>query len=437
MVSLSKWGNWGSGGTVQQIKRFSELSSPAAHRGFFLLAIMTLCFGLAMSIQENIVTNYFEDVLNLQGPQFGYITAIREVPGFLLIFLTAVFYRMSVARLTSMMLIVMGVGYILFGLSNSFWTVAPWVIISSMGYHTVLQTQYALGMSLTTERRSGSILGKMGAINSAGALLAMVLVFLVFYFDLLSFRPMFVIAGVFGIIAAIAVFNFPNLHDGEERGFIGRRDPIVFRKPYKMYYYLCMLDGGRQQIFFSFGLWVLVHQYRLGVPEISALLIAVRAGAMFASPSIGRMIDTFGEKRMLSVVNVAYVLALGGYALVDNVYIACLSYVAYSFIMPLSSIGSATYLRKIAVTNEIAPSLAMGVTLQHTAAIVVPVSTGFILNYVGYQVPFLIACGFAIFTFFLTLRLDPVSQKSPARIAEDEERARDLEQAGAALSTAR
>ncbi len=251
---------------MQQIGRFSELSAPAARRGFFLLAIMTLCFGLAMSIQENIVTNYFEDVLGLQGPQFGYITAIREVPGFLLIFLTAVFYRMSIPRLTSMMLVVLAVGYILFGLSNSFWTVAPWVVLSSMGYHTVLQTQYALGMSLTTERRSGSILGKMGAINSAGALVAMVLVFIVFYFDLLSFRPMFVIAGLFALIAAGAIYNFPNLHDGEERAFIGKRDPIVFRKPYKLYYYLSIFDGARQQIFFSFGLWVLALGLLIGIP---------------------------------------------------------------------------------------------------------------------------------------------------------------------------
>jgi hypothetical protein len=49
--------------------------------------------------------------------------------------------------------------------------------------------------------------------------------------------------------------------------------------------------------------------------------------------------------------------------------------------------------------------------------------TGFILNFVGYQVPFLIACGFAILTYFVTLRLNPATQKSPARIAEDEARA--------------
>jgi MFS family permease len=402
--------------------RFVELWRTPAGRGFFLLAIMSFCFGLAMSAQENIVTNYFEDVLLLEGPQFGYITAIREIPGFLLIFLTAIFYRLSIQRLTALALILLAIGYVFFGLSNSFWTVAPWVIISSMGYHTVLQTQYALGMSLTTEQRSGRILGQMGAIHSGGAMIAMVIVLITFHYDLLSFRATFVIAGLFALVAALAVFKFPSLYDGKVQEVTPRRDPFVLRHSYRFYYYLSLLDGARQQIFFSFGLWVLVHEYGMSVPEISALLIVVRGGAMFASPWIGRMVDQYGERQMLSIVNVAYLLALGGYALLHNVYFAAACYVVYSFIMPLSSIGAATYLRKVAIGREIAPSLAMGVTLQHTAAIVVPITTGFILNYVGFQVPFLIACIFAIMAFFVTQRLNPLTQKSPARIAEDAER---------------
>jgi predicted MFS family arabinose efflux permease len=409
--------------------RFVELWRTPAGRGFILLAVMAACFGMAMSAQENIVTNYFEDVLGLEGPQFGYITAIREIPGFLLIFLTAIFYRLSLQRLTALALLLLTVGYVFFGLSNSFWTVAPWVIISSMGYHTVLQTQYALGMSLTTEQRSGRILGQMNAINNGGAMLAMVMVLITFHYDLLSFRGTFVIAGLLAFVAAMAIFKFPSLHDGKVQEVTPRRDPFVLRDSYRFYYYLSLLDGARQQIFFSFGLWVLVHEYGMSVPEISALLIVVRGGAMFASPWIGRMVDLHGERQMLSIVNVAYLLALGGYALVGNVYVAAACYVVYSFIMPLSSIGAATYLRKVAVGREIAPSLAMGVTLQHTAAIVVPVTTGFILNYVGFQVPFMIACAFAVMAFFVTQRLDPLTQKSPARIAEDEARMASSEQA--------
>lgn len=400
-----------------------QLRTPAG-KGFLLLAITMAAFGMAMSMQESIVTNYFEDVLGLAGPQFGYITAIREVPGFLLIFVTALFYKMTIPRLTSMALVLLAIGYVFFGLSNSFWTVAPWVVISSMGYHTVLQTQYALGLSLTTENKSGSVLGKITAVHNGGALVAMLFVMVIFYFDLLTFRPVFVISGVVALVAAIAIFKFPNLQDGKEHVTAPpQRDRFVLNRSYKHFYLLHLLDGGRQQIFFSFGLWVLVHHYGLVVWQISALLIGVRLAAMVSGPWIGRMIDVHGERQMLGIINFAYIFALGGYALIDNVYIAAGCYLVYSFIFPLSSVGAATYLRKVAVQKEIAPSLAMGVTLNHAAAIIVPITTGFILNYVGFQVPFLIACGFATITIFVTRRLDPANQKSAARIAEEAARA--------------
>src|SRR5215217_675118 len=133
------------------MRQRSSSARSAAQRGFILLALMQMAFGFALNAQQNIVTNYFDGVIHLAGPQFGYITAIREVPGFLLIFLSALFYRVSLQRVTAGALVLLAVAYALFGLSHSFWTVAPWVILSSMGYHTVLQTQYALGMSLTRQ----------------------------------------------------------------------------------------------------------------------------------------------------------------------------------------------------------------------------------------------------------------------------------------------
>ncbi|MGI8854631.1 MAG: MFS transporter [Thermomicrobiales bacterium] len=400
----------------------ARMTRTAAQRGFLLLGLMQIAFGFALNGQQNIVTNYFDGVLHLAGPQFGYITAIREVPGFLLIFLSALFYRVTLQRVTAGALCLLAVAYALFGLSHSFWTVAPWVILSSMGYHTVLQTQNALALNLTTEGKSGAILGRMSAFNQGGSLAALIFILITFHFGWLSFRPTFIVLGVVAFLGAIAVVGFPHLHDGEERAQAAKRDPIVFRRDYRYYYFLTLIDGGRQQIFFSFGLYVLVHAFHLGVAQVSALLIAVTFAAMLAGPTIGRLIDAYGERRMLSVVNVAYIAALSGYAFTHNIVIACGCYVVYTFISPLSSIGASTYLRKIAVAEDIAPSFAMGTTMQHAAAIVVPVTAGIILNYAGYQIPFMIACGFACLNFIVTQRLDPAAQRSPARIAADNAR---------------
>ncbi|MCO5223995.1 MAG: MFS transporter [Thermomicrobiales bacterium] len=399
-----------------------RVAPPHVQQAFMLLGSATIAFGFSMAAQQNIVSNFFENELGLKGPQFGYITAIREIPGFLLIFLTALLYRLSLPHLTAFAMVLLAIGFGFFGFATSFWTVAPWVIISSMGYHTWLQTQTALGMSMAEESKSGTVLGKLTALNQAGALVAMGFVFLAFQFDLIGFKGMFIICGLLALVAAALVFRFPNMHNGELLEVKPERERMVLKRDYDLYYKLSLLDGARQQIFFSFGLWVLVDHFRLDVPAISLIMLATAGLAMVSGPWIGRMLDKHGERQMLGVVNIAYIVALLGYALIDNTQIAVGCYVIYSLIMPLSAMGAAVYLRKIAPTRDVAPSLAMGVTMQHAAAIVIPVVTGFVLNFVGYQIPFLVASGFALITVFVTRKLDVTMQKTNAK--RDEELAR-------------
>jgi MFS family permease len=389
-------------------------------RGSILLAAMTLAFGLSMNTSNAITTNYFADVLHFTGPQFGYITAIREIPGLLLILITALLYRMSQQRLTALALVVLAVGVGGYALATDFRTVLPWVVLGSLGFHTVLQTQVSLGMTLSGEARSGRVLGAMAGVGQAGALVGMAAVLLLFLRWTDLYAEVYVACGVIALLGAAAVVGFPHLHDGRPIAAQLPRQPIVVRRAYRYYYVLNALDGARQQLFFSFGLWVLVSRFGLGVSAVSLVIIVSTVVAMVFSPWAGRMIDRHGERRTLSAINVAYIVALGGYALMGNVWLACAFYVLYSFIAPFSAIGAATYLRKIAVPADIAPSLAMGVTLLHATAIVVPVAAGMVLNYVGYQVPFFIGCGFALVAAAVTLRLDPVGQRTAAKAALDE-----------------
>ena len=196
-----------------------------------------------------------------------------------------------------------------------FRAVIPWILISSFGMHTVLQTQYSLGMSLTTQETSGHVLGRLAAFNQAGTFAGLVVVFLIFHFHLLSYEMTFIVIGIVSFLGAIAIFRFPHLHEGEERKVAPKREPIVWRKDYRYYYWLNLLDGVRQQIFFSFGLWVLVNRFKLTVSEIALLLMTVTFVAILSSSYVGRLIDRLGERRVLQAINIGYVVALGGYAL--------------------------------------------------------------------------------------------------------------------------
>ncbi len=401
-------------------KRLSDIWDSPARYGFVLLAAMSVCYGFAYSAQTSIVTNFFNDVLHFDGPHFGYITAIREVGGFLLIFLMMALYRVSLQTLTAGALMILGIGYGLFGLADSFLSVIPWVVITSFGFHTVLQTQYSLGLSLTTQEKSGSVLRRMTAFYQGGTFTAFVIVFLIFHFHWLSYEKTFILLGIVAFLGGIVIIRFPHLHDGEPRRMAPRRERLVWRWDYRYYYALCLLDGVRQQVFFSFGLWVLVNHYGLQVPLISLILATGTLIAIATSSWVGRSIDRLGERRIIQTINLMYVVALGGYALSAHVVMAAVFYVLYSCITPFSTVAASTYLRKIAVPEDISPSLAMGVTIMHATAIVVPVVAGYILNFVGFRIPFAISCGAAVVTVMVTVRLNPLAQRSAARVALDE-----------------
>jgi predicted MFS family arabinose efflux permease len=55
----------------------------------------------------------------------------------------------------------------------------------------------------------------------------------------------------------------------------------------------------------------------------------------------------------------------------------------------LGSIGLTTYLQKIATPEDLMPSLAMGVSMNHAAAVVVPLVGGFMWQRLGYPATFM------------------------------------------------
>jgi hypothetical protein len=104
----------------------------------------------------------------------GYLIAIREVPGFLLIFVAAILLRQGLARATAIALVVAGVGYMLFAGANSFVGLIVPTLISSIGYHSWLQLQDALGLSLAKHGEEGSVLGRFRSIGFAGTIVALI-----------------------------------------------------------------------------------------------------------------------------------------------------------------------------------------------------------------------------------------------------------------------
>lgn len=159
---------------------------------------------------------------------------------------------------------------------------------------------------------------------------------------------------------------------------------LVLKKRYRVYYVLTFFEGSRQQIFHTFGAWVLVNHYNLDARKISAILIVSGMVNFLVAPRMGKWIDRFGERKTLSISYVALALAFVGYALVHNVWFLAVMYVLVRMLV-LFRIGLHTYVNRIAPQRDVAPTLSAGMSINHLTSVGMSLVAGTLLNIVGYE----------------------------------------------------
>ena len=104
----------------ERIKRDGFLAPAELARAMTLLAIATFTASMGLHIAQAIGPNFMRQELGMDGAQNGYLIAIRELPGFLLIFVAAALLKLGMARATAVSLLIMGVGYALYAGASSF-----------------------------------------------------------------------------------------------------------------------------------------------------------------------------------------------------------------------------------------------------------------------------------------------------------------------------
>lgn len=400
----------------------AELSAAELVRGYRHLAVTMFAMTMGMNLFESIAPNFFREEIGMNGALNGYLISIRELPGFLLIFVAAILLRRGLAKATGVSLVIAGIGYACFAPTTAFWMVIIPTLISSIGYHSWLQLQPALGLSLARKGEEGSVLGRLNGIGFLGSMIAMIAVLASLYsaqhwFDIDQgpiLRGFLIFAGVCAIFGAIAIWSFPSSDRDLESARLAPR--ITWRREYRLYYWLALLDGSRMQIYFAFAPFVLVEHFDVSATHLIIVLIIAALIKWRTGPIIGEMVDRFGEKQMLTLGYCLHLTVFLGFALAPNVWIAYLCYIGYNF-MFLFSIGTTTYLKKICRREDLAPSLAMGVSLSHVTAIVVPVVAASLWDKLGYQFPFIFGTIFIVGSLVLTRKIDVARQRwdaSPA-----------------------
>ena len=395
------------------------LSTAQRKRGYTLLAITTFLAYIVINIPQTISPNFFRDEIGMDGALNGYLIAIREVPGFLLIFVAALLLRFGLAWATAVALAVAGVGYVLFAGTNSFVGLIVPTLIASVGYHSWLQLQDALGLSLARHGEEGSVLGRFRSIGFAGTIVALLVTLAILFAvervsgDLRAaqgpwLRGFFVATGVCAFAGAVVIARFPVSADSRAASRAAPR--ITWRREYGLYYWLSFLDGSRMQIYFAFAPFVLVEQFGVDALTLTLLLVVSALINWRTGSLVGRLVDRYGEKRMLTAGYLMHLAVFLGFALSQNIWLLYVTYLGYNFLF-LFSIGTTTYLRKICRPEDLAPSLAMGISMAHLTAIVVPIVGAALWERLGYQFPFLFGTVFIFISLWLTQKIDIPKQR--------------------------
>ena len=150
----------------------------------------------------------------------------------------------------------------------------------------------------------------------------------------------------------------------------------------------------------AFAVFLLVKKFHFSVQDVTVLFVINNSINYFLSPLIGKAIARFGERKVLSLEYFSLLWIFFAYAFTDSRILAGVMYVL-DFVFFNFAIAIRTYFQKIADPRDIASSMAVGFTINHIAAVAIPVFGG-ILWMIDYRIPFLAGMGMSLVSLVLT-----------------------------------
>ncbi len=378
-------------------------------RDFKLLALSSGLLSVGFAVYMTTFNNFIVEEIGIQPRQFGVLESIREIPGLLTVALIAVSIRLPAARLAGSLLILMGIGI---GAYFGVHTVGSLILASlvwSVGFHGWLPQRETLALTLS-DAHKGRRLGQLRSIDEFGFLLAMALTF--GFIGFVGFRWIFLAAGMAVILGGFAIFpvRVPAAITSEDR--------FVFRREYLTYYLLTFFQGCRRQIFVIFAVFSMVFVHGVTTEQIIVLMFVNTLLAVLAAPLVGGLIDRLGERKILSVAYSMLILIFWGYSFIQNKWVLYALYCVDRLLF-LASVSLSTYLNRIARTADLRPTISLGVTLNHVAAVTLPLVGGFLWDRFGYALIFQIGSVVAAIVLIIAQFIEPATTKPPRQDAED------------------
>ncbi len=372
---------------------------------YLVVSNFMLYFGFR--VWQAMFNNFAVEGLGVGPGSMGWIQAVREIPGLVgfLVGLLALF--LSEVRIMTLSVILLGVGTFLTGQATNFPFLLFSTLVMSFGFHFFYSSSNAVVLMAVEKEHAPKTLGQLSSLGAIAALAATVTVYLLA--GPWGYRRLFMIVG--GLVVAGGLLLLLPLR-GAKEGLPLRRQ-VVLRRRYWLYYALTFLMGSRRHILTTFAIFLLVREYGLSVQMTATLFLINSLISTYTLQLAGKLVSRLGERLMLSVAFGALAFIFLGYAYVTYLPALFALYVIDNVLFGFN-LALTTYFQKIAVTpEEVTSNLSVGQTIEHIAAVVVPVMGGTVWELFGSQAPFLVGMGIVL----VSLTLTQFMRTPPERVA--------------------
>ena len=347
---------------------------------FWFLAVLSISATVGLQAWLTLFNNFAVDVAGLDGNHIGVIQSLREVPGFLALLAVYIIMVLKEHRLSALSILVLGLGLALTGLFPSYPGLILTTLVSSFGLHYYETTNMSLTLQYFDEITSPWVFGKQRSYAAASSIALGLLIYALAFF--LTFSQIYLLIG--GLVMASAVWGYTQ--QPAKQTVIPQRKEMIFRKKYWLFYFLTFMAGARRQIYMAFSVLLMVQKFHYSIQEITILFVINNIFNYYLSPLIGKSIIRFGERRVLSLEYISLFFIFMAYATTDFKWVVAglyiLDHIFFNF-----SIAIRTYFQKVGDPRDIAPSMAVGFTINHIAAVFLPAIGGF-LWIMDYRIPF-------------------------------------------------
>ncbi|EJG1977128.1 MFS transporter [Vibrio parahaemolyticus] len=363
------------------------------------LLLISIIVPIAFSTWMALLNNFVIEKANFDGADIGLLQSVREVPGFLAF--TAVFVLLFIREQRFMLvsLAMLTLGTALTGYFPTLYGLLFTTLLMSTGFHYFETLKQSLSLQWLSKEEAPEMLGKFISVGALASLFTYGAIWILLEQLKFDFKTVYLLAGGVGFVLIIVMaLAFPQFKTA-----VPQNKKLVLRKRYWLYYALTFMSGARRQIFTVFAGFLMVEKFGYSAADITLLFLINYLFNFLFAKRIGRFIGVVGERKALTFEYVGLIFVFVGYGLVQTAEWAAALYVVDHLFFALA-LAIKTYFQKIADPADMASTAGVAFTINHIAAVVIPVTFGMIWL-VSPSSVFYIGAGMAAVSLLLSLNI--------------------------------